>query len=181
VTRYDAARDHFTRVATAETVRFADGRWQAEGVRVWRFPADPRRATVTGGPMPVGLSPAVFSGLPGEPRELTGAELGEAIRLRRRQGRPVAAMTVERQSRRALPLLGLGLVLLALGVALRVRVPRTVVEAAGMGVAIAFAGWTLLALGRALGLSGLLAPWLAAWLPVAVPAAGGLALLLLDA
>jgi lipopolysaccharide export system permease protein len=181
VTRYDATGGRFTRLATADTLTFADGRWHAEGVRVWRFPADPRRVALTQGPMRVELAPAIFAGLPGEPRELTGAELDQAIRLRRHQGRPVAAMTVERQSRRALPLLGLALATLALGLALRLHVPRTVVETAGTGVAIAFAGWTLLALGRALGLSGLLAPWLAAWIPVALPAALGLALLLLDA
>lgn len=181
VTRYDASGDRFTRLATADRLTFEDGAWHGEGVRVWRFGKSPRKVSLTTGPMPISVTPEVFAGLPGEPRELTSDELDRAIALRRRQGRPVTAMTVERQSRRAMPLLGTALVLLALGLTLRVRTPRSVVEIAVVGVAVAFAGWTLVALGRALGLSGMLSPGLAAWIPVALPGAGGLALLVLGA
>lgn len=177
VVRYDLAKGRFTRVASAEEARWTGGRWRGEGVRVWTLGAKPADVSLSTTTMPIDERPEHFAGALGMPDELTLAELDTAISMRREQGLPTLPLKVERESRETMPLLGLALAVLALGIALGPRTPASAVEAGALGIGVAFAGWTLLALCRALGLAGILGPATAAWLPLLVPGVLGVGLL----
>lgn len=171
VTRYDQRGGRLTRMAKADEAVREDGTWAGRDVEVWRFDPDhPERVELGHGPLPIDEPPSHFAGVLGQPEELSLAQLREAITVRRAQGRPALPMEVELRARVATPLLGLALVVLALGLAFAVRTPENAVEASVLGMIVAFLGWMLLAVMRALGLAGVVAPWAAAWVPVIVPA-----------
>jgi lipopolysaccharide export system permease protein len=87
------------------------------------------------------------------------------IGLRRRLGLPVVEFHLERYNRLAYPFAGVPGALVALALALR-RNRRGHVSAAlveSVGVSLAF--WAVQGVSFALGLSGRVAPWIAAWAP----------------
>ncbi|MDF1562241.1 MAG: LptF/LptG family permease [Deltaproteobacteria bacterium] len=177
VARYDASDGRLTRLARADRLRHVDGAWVATGARVWKLdPARPELLEAEEGGFPIGPGPDHFQGVPGQPSELSVADLDRAIAYREAQGRPTLPLRLERHDRSARPMLTFGLSLLALGLGLGPRTPTSQVEAAGWSVVIAVGGWTLLATLRAMGLAGMLSPALTAWLPVLLPAALGAAL-----
>ncbi len=170
VTRYDAQDGRLLRLSRARSLSHTETGWTAEGARIWTLdPEHPETIVAEEGAFPIGPSPDHFQGVPGQPSELTFGDLGRAIEYRRAQGRPLLPLLIERHDRSARPMLTFGLSMLALGLGLGPRTPKTQVEAAAWAVAIATLGWTLLASTRAMGLAGMLPPIAAAWLPVILP------------
>ncbi len=109
--------------------------------------------------------PGTFSVAPGRPSQMRWRTLLAQIGLRRRLGLPVAAFQLERYNRLAYPFLGVPGVLLACALALR-RARKGHISAAlveSVGVSLAF--WGVQGVTYALGTSGRVAPWLAAWAP----------------
>lgn len=112
--------------------------------------------------------PEAFSIVPGRPSQMRWRALVEQIGLRRRLGLPVVDFQLERYNRLAYPLAGVPGALLALALALR-RNRRGHVSAAiveSVGVSLAF--WGVQGISWALGLSGQVPPWVAAWAPNAI-------------
>jgi lipopolysaccharide export system permease protein len=178
VTRYDHDDGRFTGLSkSARLVHDGDG-WRAEDPRSWTFVPEDGEVLRLAPAFPQNIeAPAHFAGVAAHPEALPRRALAEATALRRAQGQPTLPFELEAQARWTFPLLGLGLTLLALGLALTVRLPATHVEAAAQAIGIAFVAWTVLALCRALGLAGMVAPAVAALLPVILPAGLGVALL----
>jgi lipopolysaccharide export system permease protein len=117
--------------------------------------------------------PGTFAVAPGRPSQMRFATLVHQIGLRRRLGLPVAQLLLERYNRVAYPLTGVPGVLLAMALALRRNrkghVSAALVEA--VGVSMLF--WGAQGVTMAFGLSGRVAPWIAAWLPNAIFLAAG--------
>jgi len=109
--------------------------------------------------------PGTFAVAPGRPSQLRWRTLLEQIGLRRRLGLPVAPFQLERYNRLAYPFAGVPGVLLACALALRRgrkgHVSAALVEA--VGVSLLF--WGVQGVTYALGLSGRVPPWIAAWAP----------------
>ncbi len=174
--RYEHDGGRLTSVAHAGELAHDGLGWTGTSTIAWTF--DPKDPTVLGvdDKLSVPEEPAHFAGVAAHPEALTRLELRKAMELRRAQGQPIVPFALEAQARWTMPLLGLGLALLALGLGLA-RPPGTHVEAAAKAIAVAFAAWTLLSICRAMGLSGMISPGLAAFLPVILPAAVGAGLL----
>ncbi|HET8542274.1 MAG TPA: LptF/LptG family permease [Anaeromyxobacter sp.] len=121
-----------------------------------------------------GEPPDAFSVAPGRPSQMRFAALVRQINLRRRLGLPVVDFQLERYNRLAYPLAGVPGALVAVALALR-RSRRGHVSSAlveSVGVSVAF--WAVQGVSFALGLSGRVAPWVAAWAPNALFLAAGL-------
>ncbi len=118
--------------------------------------------------------PDAFSIVPGRPSQMRWRTLLQQIDLRHRLGLPVVAFQLERYNRLAYPLAGVPGALLALALALRRNrkghVSAAIVES--VGVSLAF--WSVQGISWALGLSGQVPPWVAAWAPNALFLAAGL-------
>ncbi len=112
--------------------------------------------------------PGTFSVAPGRPSQLRWGTLLRQIDLRRRLGLPAAQFELERYNRLAYPLVGVPAVLLAVALALRRNrkghVSAALVESVGVSLLL----WGVQGVTWALGLSGRVPPWLAAWAPNAV-------------
>jgi lipopolysaccharide export system permease protein len=117
--------------------------------------------------------PDAFAIVPGRPSQMRWNTLLWQIKLRRRLGLPVADFQLERYNRLAYPLAGVPGALLAIALALRAsrkgHIAVSLVEA--VGVSLLF--WGAQGVTWALGLSGRVAPWAAAWLPNLVFLAAG--------
>ncbi len=112
--------------------------------------------------------PEAFSVVPGRPEQMRWRTLLTQISLRRRLGLPVATFELERYGRLAYPLAGVPGALLALALALR-RERKGHISAAlveSVGVSLLF--WGTQGVTEALGLSGRVPTWTAAWAPNAI-------------
>ncbi|HSN91374.1 MAG TPA: LptF/LptG family permease [Anaeromyxobacteraceae bacterium] len=119
--------------------------------------------------------PGAFSLLPGRPADLRFATLGQQIEARRRLGLATERFELERANRIAYPLVAAPAVLLAVALALRRNrkghVAASLLEAVGVSLLV----WAVQGMAWAFGLSGRVAPWLAAWAPDLLFLLGGLA------
>lgn len=109
--------------------------------------------------------PEAFSVIPGRPEQMRWRTLLTQISLRRRLGLQVATFELERYRRLAYPLAGVPGALLALALALR-RERKGHISAAlveSVGVSLLF--WGTQGVTEALGLSGRVPTWIAAWAP----------------
>ncbi len=96
------------------------------------------------------------------------ATLASQIGVRRRLGQPTAEFELERHNRLAYPLAGVPGVLLAVAFALRPNRKGHIAAALLEAVGISMLFWGTQGVTWALGLSGLVAPWFAAWAPNAL-------------
>ncbi len=175
--RLDFDGGHLRRLATAPRLEWDGARWTGPEGSVWTF-TDLERVRFEHGALALALDPRYFGGIPGLPEELTTAELDAAVALYAQQGRDTVALRVERASRPAMAFLPLAAGLLALGLCLGVRSPASPLEAAMGAVLTALVVWTALALARAAGLAGMVAPGVSAWTADLLAGVAGLALLL---
>jgi len=109
--------------------------------------------------------PGSFDLRPGRPSQMSLAVLGEQIALRQRLGQPFTDFALEQANRVAYPFAAVSGALLAVALALRRNrhghLASALLEAVGISVLL----WAAQAVCLGLGLSGRLAPGLAAWTP----------------
>lgn len=119
--------------------------------------------------------PEAFAVVPGRPSQMRWATLVSQVAVRRELGLSTTEFQLERYNRVAYPFAGVPGALLAVALALR-RARKGHVSAAlleSVGVSILF--WGVQGVSFALGLSGRVAPWIAAWAPNALFLAAGIA------
>lgn len=109
--------------------------------------------------------PEAFSVAPGRPSQMRWGTLIRQIDLRRRLGLPVVEFQLERYNRLAYPFAGVPGALVALALALRRNRRGHVSTALVESVGVSLAFWGVQGVSFALGLSGHVAPWVAAWAP----------------
>ncbi len=173
--RYDHFEGRLTGITHVDEVEHDGSRWVFGNITSWSLESDDALVMLHS-EIPELEDPSHFAGVGAHPEALTRQELRQAASLRKARGQPTLPFELEAQTRWTMPLLGLALTLVALGMGLRWP-PHTHVDAAARAIAVAFCVWTLLAVCRAMGLSGMLSPSIAAFLPVVGPAMLGLGLL----
>jgi lipopolysaccharide export system permease protein len=117
--------------------------------------------------------PEAFSVVPGRPSQMRWTTLLRQIDVRRALGLPVNEFLLERYNRLAYPFAGVAGALVAVALALRRNRKGHVSSALVESVAVSLAFWGVQGVSWALGLSGQLAPWIAAWAPNALFLAAG--------
>jgi lipopolysaccharide export system permease protein len=112
--------------------------------------------------------PDAFAVVPGNPAQMRWRPLLQQIAVRARLGLPVADFELERDNRLAYPLAGVPGALLAIALALRANRKGHIAAALVESVGVSMLFWGVQGITWALGLSGRVAPWQAAWAPDAV-------------
>ncbi len=169
----------FPRFITAESAIYDNGNWTLNNVVVHMLDdagfttTEARASTMTldlRAPIPVLSDPS--SGFAGQPDQYTMAQLQEQISVLKRTGLDATSLEVAYQFKMALPFLCFAFALCS--PALAVRFAKT---GSFMGVFLSiimvFVAWNTLLLTKALGLSGYVPPFFAAWTPDLVFAAVG--------
>ena len=119
--------------------------------------------------------PEAFAVVPGKPSQMRWATLVGQIAVRRRLGLAVAEFQLERYGRLAYPFAGVPGALLAVALALRRNRKGHVSAALVESVGVSLLFWGVQGVSFALGISGRVTPWFAAWAPNALFLALGLA------
>lgn len=109
--------------------------------------------------------PEAFSVAAGRPAQMRFSTLVHQIGVRRRLGLPVTEFQLERYNRLAYPFAGVPGALVALALALRRNRKGHVSSALVESVGVSMAFWGVQGVSFALGLSGQVVPWVAAWAP----------------
>jgi lipopolysaccharide export system permease protein len=115
-----------------------------------------------------------FSVVPGRASQMRWNRLLSQIKLRKRLGLPVTDFELERYNRLAYPLIGVPGALLAMALALRRNRKGHLATALVESVGVSLLVWGLQGVTWALGLSGRVPPWVAAWAPNVLFLAAGL-------
>ncbi len=118
--------------------------------------------------------PEAFSIVPGRPSQMRWSTLLRQIDVRRRLGLPVEEFVLERYNRLAYPFAGISGALVAVALALRRNRKGHVSSALVESVGVSMVFWGVQGVSWALGLSGHVAPSLAAWAPNAIFLGAGL-------
>jgi lipopolysaccharide export system permease protein len=118
--------------------------------------------------------PEAFSVAPGRPSQMRFGTLVHQIGLRRRLGLPVVEFQLERYNRLAYPFAGVPGALVALALALRRNRRGHVSSALVESVGVSLAFWAVQGVSFALGLSGHVPTWIAAWAPNVLFLAAGI-------
>ncbi len=114
----------------------------------------------------IDAKPADFSIVAQDPEEFSLAELNRYIHDLRSKGLDPGGYIVDRDLKYAMPVACF--IMVALGVALSLDPkPRSLSlsRSFGLGIAIGFGYWLILGFSSSFGRSGVMPPWLAAWLP----------------
>jgi lipopolysaccharide export system permease protein len=109
--------------------------------------------------------PEAFAVVAGRPSQMRWETLLRQIGVRRRLGLPVEEFQLERYNRLAYPFAGVPGALLALALALRPNRKGHVSAALVESVGVSLLFWGTQGVSWALGLSGRVPPWVAAWAP----------------
>jgi lipopolysaccharide export system permease protein len=109
--------------------------------------------------------PDAFAVVPGNPAQMRWGRLVQQIAVRSRIGLPVADFQLERDNRLAYPLAGIPGALLAIALALRPNRKGHIATALVESVGVSLLFWSVQGVTWALGLSGRVEPWIAAWAP----------------
>jgi lipopolysaccharide export system permease protein len=109
--------------------------------------------------------PQAFAVVPGRPSQMRWNTLLSQIKLRRQLGLPVADFELERYNRIAYPFAGVPGALLALALALRPNRKGHISAALLESVGVSLLFWGVQGVTWALGASGRVLPWVAAWTP----------------
>ncbi|HUO05072.1 MAG TPA: LPS export ABC transporter permease LptG [Candidatus Binataceae bacterium] len=153
-------------IARAKTATWDGHGWVPTGMTQMQLD---RGGTVTAtgkGDLNLGLTPADFGMLRLDPEEFSLWDLDRYINDLRSKGLDPGGYVVDRDLKYAMPLACL--IMVALGMALSLDpLPRNLSlgRSFGLAILIGFGYWLALGLTSSLGRSGLIAPWLAAWLP----------------
>jgi lipopolysaccharide export system permease protein len=160
----------------AAAMRPADGAWVLSDVEDRTFLADGGVRVERAAERRYELSepPEAFALVPGRPSQLRLGVLTSQIALRRQLGQRVADFELERHGRGAAALMGVPAALLAVALALRANrrghVATSLLEAVGVSLAL----WAAQGIALAMGLSGRVAPGVAAWAPFVLFSVAGL-------
>jgi lipopolysaccharide export system permease protein len=166
VTRYtlDANFDVDT-IARAASVQWNGHKWIPDGMKVFHIdqgqvvPADKTK-------LDLGLSPSDFALLRLDPEEFSLWELNRYIQDLRSKGLDPGGYVVDRDLKYAMPFSCL--IMVALGMALSLDpLPRNLSlgRSFGLAIVIGFGYWLAMGITTSFGRSGLLTPWVSAWLP----------------
>lgn len=109
--------------------------------------------------------PEAFAVVPGDPAQMRWGTLVRQIAVRSRLGLQVAPFELERDNRLAYPLAGVPGALLAIALALRPNRKGHIATALVESVGVSLLFWSVQGVTWALGLSGRVAPSIAAWTP----------------
>ncbi|MGH7815532.1 MAG: LptF/LptG family permease [Candidatus Binataceae bacterium] len=167
VTHYELGPDFGVHeIVTAASASWNGKRWVPTDLASMHLN---KGGTVTGGGgahLDLGLRPADFSLLRLDPEEFSLWDLNAYIRDLRSKGLDPGGYLVDRDLKFAMPLACL--IMAALGMALSLDpLPRNLSlgRSFGLAILIGFGYWLSLGITSSLGHSGLLAAWLAAWIP----------------
>ncbi len=177
VTVYELAPGfRLARRIDAERMRPDGGEWILENVQDRTFGADGGMTLLEAPERRYRFDeqPDAFAVKPGRPEQMRWNALLYQIKLRRRLGLPVDAFQLDRYNRLAYPLAGVPGALLALALALRRNRKGHVSAALVESVGVSLLFWGTQGVTWALGLSGQVLPWVAAWAPNVVFLAVGL-------
>ncbi|HEY6005105.1 MAG TPA: LptF/LptG family permease [Anaeromyxobacter sp.] len=117
--------------------------------------------------------PEAFSIVPGRPSQMRWTTLLRQIAVRRALGLPVNEFLLERYNRLAYPFAGVAGALVAVALALRRNRKGHISSALVESVGVSLLFWGAQGVSWALGLSGQVPPWIAAWAPNVVFLAAG--------
>ena len=166
VTRYTlGANFDVDTIARAAGVQWNGHKWIPNGMKVFRIDqgevvaADKTR-------LDLGLSPSDFALLRLDPEEFSLWELNRYIQDLRSKGLDPGGYVVDRDLKYAMPFSCL--IMVALGMALSLDpLPRNLSlgRSFGLAIVIGFGYWLAMGITTSFGRSGLLTPWISAWLP----------------
>lgn len=168
-----------SRTIQASSAVWRGGRWELNDVRTREIAFDGVRETVgapTGFTLPESFDD--FRVVSVEPEEYSYGVLRRQIASLQSKGIDASESLVDLQLKLALPVASLVLMLVAVPLVARGTRASSLPAATGLGFALGFAYFIVLAFARALGQSGALPPTLAAWTANAMFAVIGLYLLL---
>jgi len=154
----------FRRVVEAESAVWDGTRWQLNGARTVEFGPDGLRQTPEAPPnftLPETLED--FRAVEVDPEELSYAMLRRQMKDLRRKGVDTSESAVDLHLKLALPAASLVMMLLAVPLAAAGNRLTSLASSLGLGFAVGFSYFVLVAFARALGQSGALPPVLAAW------------------
>ncbi len=152
------------------TVEIKEAHWAGDH---WKIPqAVERRISDDGDVTVVQIDPSTllrheqladFLEVYREPEEMSYAMLRERILALTRKGIDAGNYLVDLHLKLAVPFASLVLAALGIPIAGRLRRHVSVASVVGIGIAVGFSYWVILALGMSLGKSGVLPPFAAAW------------------
>jgi lipopolysaccharide export system permease protein len=174
--RYTGGR--LTSRIDARTAVWNGSAWQLNQVIERRFLEDGNEVTEKSEEMiyetPEG--PEEFSSLPSDPDQLGYFDLREYIERVAEQGRELDPYRIDLHVKLSFPLANLILGMIACALAMQLRHPTPALSF-GLTISIAFFYLGLMQLSEALGDGGIMAPWLAGWVPAMVFGSWGIFLL----
>ena len=152
------------RLVEVESAVWEDGRWELNNVRTLEFAADGVREAV-GPPANFTLPETLedFRAVSVEPEELSYGMLRRQIKDLLRKGVDASESWVDLHLKLSLPAASLMMMLLAVPLAASGTRVTSFAASIGLGFAVGFSYFVLVAFSRALGQSGALPPALAAW------------------
>jgi len=158
------------RIDAARMTPAADGTWRLEHATESTFEAGQRTGRTAHETLDLQLpeTEADLRVRAGKPRQMGLLALWEQVRVRERMGLDALAYLHELHNRLAYPFSAVPGALLAIHLALRRNRKGHLATALAEGILISLVVFTLLTVFRALGISGVLPPVVAAWAPVAL-------------
>ena len=166
ITRYSLGKDFgLHAIERAASARWNGRQWIPDEMRTYQLTG----SDVTRGEnrrLDLGLAPADFNLLKLDPEEFSLWELNRYIQDLRSKGLDPGGYIVDRDLKYAMPLACL--IMVALGMVLSLDpLPRhlSLGRSFGLAIVIGFGYWLALGITSSFGRSGLLQPWVAAWIP----------------
>ncbi|MEZ5925091.1 MAG: LPS export ABC transporter permease LptG [Hyphomicrobiaceae bacterium] len=160
----------------AEKARLRDGFWELEDAWVSRVGQKPEHFSRY--QLPTHLTPAEAGDALGSVYALSFYELPAAIALAERAGLKATRYKVQYELMKSRPLLLAAMVILAATVSLRAFRLGKIQTKVILGLMAGFGFFIVAEASRQIGVSGLTAPWVAAWVPTAVASLLSLTVLL---
>jgi lipopolysaccharide export system permease protein len=166
VTRYKLNKEFgLKRIVRASGASWNGQTWTPHDIRSFLLAAGDVTRT-DNQQLDLGLTPADFSMLKLDPEEFSLWELNRYIQDLRSKGLDPGGYVVDRDLKYAMPLSCL--IMVALGMVLSLDpLPRNLSlgRSFGLAIMIGFGYWVALGITSSFGRSGLMAPWIGAWLP----------------
>lgn len=167
ITVYHIGDDYTVKdIVSAERASWNGHQWVPKGLKTFSLEASGNVTTADSDRLRLALKPADFSILRLDPDEFSLWELDEYISSLQRKGLDPGGYLVDRDLKYAMPVSCL--IMVALGMALSLDpLPRhlSLGRSFGLAIAIGFGYWLAFGITSSFGRSGLMSPWLAAWMP----------------
>lgn len=167
ITVYHIGDDYTVKdIVSAERASWNGHQWVPKGLKTFSLEASGNVTTADSDRLRLALKPADFSILRLDPDEFSLWELDEYISSLQRKGLDPGGYLVDRDLKYAMPVSCL--IMVALGMALSLDpLPRhlSLGRSFGLAIAIGFGYWLAFGITSSFGRSGLMSPWVAAWMP----------------